>query len=146
MEDADYKCSVCGRQGVKLWRPYRDPEPLICARCAEAIQSERQYFETTWQEVDGKYVGIVTGNKLILRRWYVDSKGRIPSYLGPTPEGIPPHEKTDMLLVNPKGIVDKYNMNEIALNPAIPNEEGGFFNPDSVPDEAYKKWREIPTK
>jgi hypothetical protein len=31
----DYKCSVCGAKGVKLWREYQTMYPsLFCVRCA----------------------------------------------------------------------------------------------------------------
>ena len=76
----------------------------------------------------------------MLHRWYVDREGKVPSYSGPTPEGVPPYEKTDRLLINPKGIFDDYEDNEIFIHPAIPDGEGDFYNPDSAPDEAYRQW------
>lgn len=38
-----YKCSVCGRAGVKLWREYNtflDHQRLLCRECAEKDQAE----------------------------------------------------------------------------------------------------------
>lgn len=29
-----YFCHRCNSKGVKLWRPYGDTKPLLCARCA----------------------------------------------------------------------------------------------------------------
>ena len=42
-----YKCSICGAQNVKLWRPEWQARPLICAECAE----ERQILkgDAKWQ-------------------------------------------------------------------------------------------------
>ena len=41
----NYVCSICGKRNVKLWRPYMDTSPLICAECAEKRQESREYEE-----------------------------------------------------------------------------------------------------
>lgn len=37
----EYKCSLCGKTGVKLWRPYQTMCPdLFCAECAAKDQGK----------------------------------------------------------------------------------------------------------
>lgn len=58
----NYVCSICGKRNVKLWRPYMDTTPLICAECAEKRQTPYEYEETIWQKEDnGWYTGKFTG-------------------------------------------------------------------------------------
>ena len=60
----NYVCSICGKRNVKLWRPYMDNAPLICAECAEKRQTPQKYEETIWKkESEGHYTGELTGNR-----------------------------------------------------------------------------------
>lgn len=96
----NYVCSICGKRNVKLWRPYMGTAPLICAKCAEKRQSPQEYEETIWKkEGEDQYVGTFTGKKLPLPKWEVNDKGKVPSYFGPGPEGMP-ERPTDQLLVD----------------------------------------------
>ena len=142
-----YECAICGRKHVKLWRPYMDTEPLICAICAEERQSPQEYNECTWKQEGDLYVGIPTGKKISLPKWTVDDKGQVPSYDGPRPEGIP-NEKTDQLIVDLKDVSEAYSSGETTMIPAVPKEDsdGGFWGYTSVPEENCKWWEELPTK
>ena len=111
------------------------------------FQTEHTYPECTWHRIADGYVGFPNGKTHPLPRWYVDREGKVPSYSGPVPEGIPPYEKTHNLWVNPKGIFDEYpDEKEIMLQPAIFNDQGEMFNPFNVPQEEYNKWKDLPTK
>ena len=63
-----YKCSICSRQNVKLWRPYMGTEPLICAKCAEERQTTEEYDECMTNQLkidlkdvsDPEYAGVTT--------------------------------------------------------------------------------------
>ena len=143
--EGPYECSICGRSGVKLWRPIVESKPLICARCAESIQTSRMYPECTWTRIADGYAGIPTGKMRPLPRWYVNFEGKVPSYSGPPPEGVP-RIMTDHLLVDPRGIIDNCEEDEVTLIPAIQVEEGYLYNGTNAPDDVYKAWRELPTK
>lgn len=38
-----YRCAICGRSNVKLWRPYLDTKPIICTKCAEERLIYKKY-------------------------------------------------------------------------------------------------------
>ncbi len=140
-----YACAVCGKQHIKLWRPYMNTEPLICAPCAEIRQSPREYEECTWKEKKDCFVGTLTGKKLPLPKWKVDEKGRVPSYRGPGPEGMPA-EMTDQLIISLKDVSKSYSSGEMTMVPAVPDENGDFWGYTSVPDDKCKWWEELPTR
>lgn len=140
-----YACSICGREHVKLWRPYMDTEPLICATCAEERQSPREYDECKWTKKADHYVGNPTGKKLPLPKWTVDENGKVPSYNGPGPKGLP-LEMTDQLIINLKDVSEAYASGETTMVPAVPNENGDFWGYTSVPEERCKWWKELPTR
>ena len=137
-----YECSICGKKNVKLWRPYMDTEPLICATCAEERQSPKEYDERIWNKQDGHYVGTPTGKKLPLPKWKVNAEGKVPSYLGPGPDGLP-MEMTDQLIVNLKDVSQAYSYGETTMVPAVPDEDGDYT---SVPENRCKWRNELPTK
>ena len=61
MENETYRCHICGKKGVKLWRPYGDSEPFICATCAEKRQIKMTYCKRVWSKnPDGTFDGINT--------------------------------------------------------------------------------------
>ena len=138
-----YECSVCGRQNVKLWRPYMDTTPLICAKCAEERQSPQEYDELNWKRVGDTYIGDPTGKKLPLPKWKVNKKGQVPSYNGPGSEGLD-MEMTDQLIVNLSDISKAYSSGETDMIPAVPDEDGEFWGYTSVPEDGYKWWEELP--
>lgn len=144
----DYECSVCGKENVKLWRPYGDNAPLICARCAEERQTPMMYDEHIWEEkiIDGKKckVGIPTGKKLPLKRWMVDAKGNIPSYEGPGPDGTPTRI-VKHLIVNLKDISESYNSGHTTMVPAIFDSScGAFWSISAVPQKEVEEWEKWP--
>ena len=143
--DSSYKCFICGREKVKLWRPYMDTEPLICAKCAEERQSSREYQECIYEKSGDIYVGRYTGKWLALPKWTVDEKGKVPSYDGPGPEATLP-QLTVQFIVNLNGVSESYSSGETVLIPAIPNEDGEFWGYTSVPEDDCKKWEDLPTK
>ncbi len=142
----NYQCCVCGKRNVKLWRPYMDSAPLICAKCAEKRQTPWQYDEVIWQkEGEDRYVGTFTKKKLPLPKWEVDEKGNVPSYLGPGPDGEN-REKTDQLIVDLSDVSKSYRSGSTTMIPACPDESGDFWNYTCVPKEVCKWWEKLPTK
>lgn len=137
--EEDYVCSICEKKHVKLWRPYGQSNPLICAVCAEERQRPYEYEEVIWIKdgYDG-YMGKHTGKKLPLPKWVVDETGRVPSYQGPGPEGKTRH-MTDHLLVT----LDYGNVDMI---PAVPDEDGNFWCYTTVPESFCKWWNNLPTR
>ena len=140
-----YECSICGKQNVKLWRPYMGTEPLICATCAEERQSPKEYDECIWKMKGDHYVGTPTERKLPLPKWKVNAEGKVPSYFGPGPDGLP-MEMTDQLIVNLKDVSQAYSSGETAMIPAVPDEDGDYWGYTSVPEDRCKWWNELPTK
>lgn len=143
----NYKCAVCGKQNVKLWRPYMDTAPRICAVCAEEHQSKMDYREVIWHKnADGGYTGKFTDQKLPLPRWTVDENGLVPDYMGPGPEGMP-QQKTDQLIVDLSKISDRYGSGKTTMVPACQRDEDGVFcGYSSVPYEICKDWKALPTR
>lgn len=76
---SNYKCSFCGKEGVKLW--HIGDGMLICACCAEKRQAPRTQEEFIWRkDANSKnYSGKATGRLLRLPNWKVDKDGCIPS-------------------------------------------------------------------
>ena len=140
-----YECSICGKQNVKLWRPYGDAKPLICATCAEERQSPMEYDEHVWEKKYGHYIGTPTKRKLPLPKWKVNSEGKVPLYEGPGPEGVT-RAMTDQLIVNLKDVSESYSSGETDMVPAVPDGAGDFWAYTSVPADRCKWWTELPTK
>ncbi len=141
----EYVCCVCGRSGVKLWRPYMGTKPLICATCAEKRQTAREYDELVWKEKRDSYIGTMTGKKLPLPKWKVNEKGKVPSYRGPGPKGMQ-MEETHELLINLNGVSESYSSGETSMVPAVPDAHGDFWGYTSVPSDKCKWWEELPTR
>lgn len=140
-----YECSICKRQKVKLWRPYTDSGPLICASCAEKKQSPKMYIEKEWIWREGKYVGVPTGNYLPLPKWKVDENGKVPSYEGPGPKTLP-MPMSDQLIVNLDGVSTYNSSKETIMVPAILDEDNDFWKYPSYPEEAIRSWNDLPTR
>ena len=142
----NYACNICGKENVKLWRPYMGTEPLICATCAETRQSPREYDECIWEKMsDDHYVGKHTGKKLPLNKWKVNEKGKVPTYWGLEPKELP-MSMTDQLIVNLNDISTAYSSGETTMIPAVPDEDGDFWGYTAVPEERCKWWEELPTR
>ena len=141
----DYVCAVCGKEHVKLWRPYTGAEPLICAVCAEERQVPREYDECVWGEKADFYIGTPTGRKLPLDKWTINEKGEIPSHHGPGPDGTP-MDMTDQLEVNLRDVPNSGFYDEMTLVPAVHNGNGIFYPYASVPEERCKWWESLPTR
>ena len=146
MKTDNYVCSICGKRNVKLWRPYMDTSPLICAECAEKRQSPREYEEKVWSTNEkGWYCGRFTQKKLPLPKWEVNEKGKIPTDMGPGPEGMP-IPMTDQLLVDLSDVSTSYTSGNTSMVPACPDDDGNFWGYTSVPEETCKWWEELPTR
>ena len=141
----NYVCSICGKRNVKLWRPYMDTTPLICAECAEERQSPREYEEKIWSKEGKWFSGKFTGKKLPLQKWKVNESGKIPTDMGPTPEGtvIP---MTEQLLIDMSDVSTAHSTGRTSMIPACPNEDGDFWGYTCVPEENCKWWEELPTR
>ena len=143
----NYKCAICGREHSKLWRPYMDVEPLICATCAEEMQSSMEYDEVVWEK-DGTtngYIGNPTGVKLPLPRWTINDDGKIPSYNGPGPDGLP-DMLTDQLIVDLSNKFKNYSSGHTTIIPAVPYGNDGFWGYTAVPEDLCEWWRKLPTR
>lgn len=132
-----YECSICKRKNVKLWRPYMDTKPLICAVCAEERQSLEMYDERAWKKVSGIYKGKLTGTKLPLPKWKINEEGNIPSYKGPGPYGEP-IEMIDNIRVNIEEFPNIASLKSICMVPAIADGEGCFYADNFVPEQLKK--------
>lgn len=142
----NYECSICRKRNVKLWRPSVDSVPLICAECAEERQSPRRYREKVWFKVgEGHFSPKYTGKKIPLPEWEVNEEGKIPTDVGPVPEGEP-LPMTNELLVDISGVSPIYSSGRTPMVPACPDEEGDFLCHTSMPEKNYKWWEELPTR
>ena len=114
----NYVCSVCGKRNVKLWRPFSNVAPLICAECAEERQTPIMYEEVIWKKKNtGGYKVELTGKKIKMPKWKVDENGLVPSSDGPGIDGKFELDKRDLTLkwrgsTNQK-IWDKKQLEEI---------------------------------
>lgn len=141
-----YACSICGKEHVKLWRPYGGTEPLICATCAEERQTPQEYRECIWGKLpDGNYKGTFTGNMIPMERWKVNEDGQIPSCSGPGPDGKT-FQMTDQLKVNLKDVSKIYKSGHTNMIPAVPDAGGDFWCYSAVPDKFCKWWYNLPTR
>ena len=141
----NYACSVCGKEHVKLWRPYMNTEPLICATCAEERQSPRTYFECNWGKQGNTYIGTLTSKKLPLPKWQVNEDGLVPSHHGPGPDGLP-MQMTDQLIVDLTDVSKSFSSGETTMIPAVPDENGDFWGYTSTPHDCRILWEKLPTK
>ena len=139
-----YKCAICGRENVKLWRPYMNTEPLVCATCAEERQTPLEYEEKTWEKKGDCYFGTPTGKMIPLPKWKVDDKGKIPSSLGPGHDGQ--ISLTTLLIVNLKDVSASCRSGHTTIVPAVADEDGEFYGYSSVPQELCEWWDNLPTR
>lgn len=144
-----YKCYICGKRDAKLWRPTNENAPLICAECAEKYQSKLTYEERIWhKEHEGEsgcsYRVERTGKMLPLPKWTVNTKGKVPSYYGPGPDGQP-LTTTDKLIVDLPAEVSYCEEKKIEMVPAYPEKEGAFYNYDA-PRNIKRWWETLPTR
>ena len=93
----------------------------------------------------GWYCGRFTQKKLPLPKWEVNEKGKIPTDMGPGPEGMP-IPMTDQLLVDLSDVSTSYTSGDTSMVPACPDEDGNFWNYTSVPEENCKWWEKLPTR
>ena len=144
----NYVCSICGKRNVKLWRPYGDDVPLICAECAEKRQSPRECDEVIfWKELGTDYFCIEhTGRRLPLPKWKVNENGKIPAYFGPTIGGKTIIPMTVQLSVDLSDVSTAYSHGSTCMVPAYPNEDGNFWSYTAVTEETLKWWNELPTR
>ncbi len=143
----EYVCSICGKKNVKLWRPYGDSAPLICAECAEERQSPREYREKIWTKLgEDHFSGTYTGKKLPLPKWKVNENGKIPTNMGPAPEGMTKIPMTDQLLVDISDVSKAYSSGSTTMIPACPDGDGNFWCYTVVPEDVCKWWDELPTR
>lgn len=135
-----YKCSNCGKEGVKLWRPFADSDHLFCAECAEKKQFATRVLENPELERNFFYIG----NDVILPRWRIDEHGKLHSC-----EGTGEYDKilntTNILFV----ILTDKDLYTTCLFPAIPivpNQFNRYFQWAQAPDDAYTWWERLPTR
>jgi hypothetical protein len=147
MKTKNYMCSICGKHNVKLWRPYTNTKPLICAECAEKAQVPREYKEKTWQEVEGAgCIGRPTGKIIQLPNWQIDKKGQIPSPDGPGPIC---KKVTNNLSIDLSEISHSYPSETTIMIPAVQIEDDDsneFWENGLIPKDAYKEWEKLPTR
>lgn len=141
----DYVCSICGRKGVKLWRPYMSTGPLICATCGEKLQAPRECDKVIWRKEKGQHVGKITDEKMSLPKWKVDEKGKIPSAFGPGPKGEP-EPMTEQLELDLSTVSRCHSSGRTSMVPACPADERSFWGYTAVPEEVCKWWEELPTR
>lgn len=140
----DYKCTACGKENVKLWRPWGYNGPLICANCAETRQLPRECEELKWEEKDGKYVGNHTGKFIKLDKWTIDENGCIPTTLG-VPNKNLPSATTNILEINISDIDSSFSSSGYSYVPAVMDEHGVCFTiPLSTTN--YNWWKNLPTR
>lgn len=135
----NYRCSICGKKHVKLWRPF-DGTKLICARCAERKQvHDLQYVYVMKTSSDEKST-IPKKVKVSIPKWKIDENGNIPFYFDSSFGDIV-HNKTNSFYVKLN------NRQATLLVPAILVAEGvflgGFISPKN---ELYRKWQNLPTR
>jgi len=156
-----YVCAICGASGVKLWRPYMDTEPFVCASCAEERQSPHTY-DVIAEWVPGKFPNgddcwtgtyeyeiSPSGERVVKKapmdKWVVNDEGKVPSYIGsPGPDGKW-GPMTDQLSINLSGISKSYSSGDTSMIPAVPDKKGEYWGYTSVPEEGCKWWDKLPT-
>lgn len=141
-----YSCYNCGKEHVKLWRPFNDVEPLLCATCLENRQCivETEEYDCK-KDVNGDFIASHTGKMISLPYWRIDEDGLIPKYFGPIITSV----KTDQLIVNLSDITPRYPSGETTMIPAVPidgkeiSEMSGYTS--STP-EVVQWWKNLPTR
>lgn len=146
MENETYRCHICGKKGVKLWRPYGDSEPFICATCAEKRQIKMTYCKKVWSKnPDGTFDGINTFKWFPLPPWSINDEGLVPSFDGPGPDGENKPSTEKLIIFIEREISSKHH-GKTELLPAIPHKNGGVWTYAATPEEDLKWWRNLPTR
>lgn len=146
MESEVYRCHICGRKGVKLWRPKGDSEPFICANCAEKRQLRMTYNKRVWlKNSDGTFDGVNIFKWIPLPPWNVNAEGLVPSYDGPGPDGIHEPSTEKLIIFLEKGLSER-QYGKVELLPAIPHKNGGVWTYAATPEECMTWWRNLPTR
>lgn len=119
-----YDCSICGKSGIKLWRPETSTKPLVCADCAKKLQVSRKGLKIKWSRASQK------------------KKLQFPEGTEYDPNGNPV-----IMIESLNANLSSHDFNgTIILIPAIPDENGIYLNRDSI----YKTgqinfWKLLPT-
>lgn len=136
-----YVCCYCGEKEVKLWRPFGEDCPLICAECAQKRQSKCEYPEYSFSKNnEGAYQATPTGNTFTDPKWEIDDNGTIPTY----EKSATSNEatgRTDQLIVD----LSREAIH-VTLIPAVSDKYGNFYTYANITTEAYKKWLQLPTR
>jgi len=146
-----YVCAICGATRVKLWRPYGSPDPLICANCAEELQSPQEqeerepWVESTLPNGDPCWTAGFTGKKIPMGKWVVGDDGTIPSHIGSSGPDGKWEPMTDQLGVDLKGKFEGYSSGDTSIVPAVPYSISGTYTYHKVPDEGCDWWNKLPT-
>lgn len=136
----NYVCSFCNACRVKLWQPFDDSEILLCAKCAEAIQSPRISPVYSWKKSENSYMADFVSKQILMPKWHVNKRGEIPSDLGIGPDGEPMSMVT-MLTVNLSDLFYGYS-ESTPIFPAIKDSKGEPY----FQSASYKTWRQLPTR
>ena len=141
----EYKCTFCGKEGVKLWRPLNKEKLLVCASCAEIRQSTMYV-----RRIITMYVGrapMPVKRLVPLPHWKVDEKGRVPSscFYDPSPYALN-WKMTNNLIINLKEI--GFLSGKTTVIPAIPDEnsEDRYLADTSITQEKIECWENLPTR
>ena len=119
----NYVCSICGRRGVKLWHPFLDISPLLCAECAEKRQTPLIAYK---------------------KRWKVDEDGRVPSYIV---FNVLSENMTNRLYVDLSEVSGSvFSSKCTSMVPAYPKEDGYFYCYNREPEELRNWWNSLPTR
>ncbi len=120
--NCDYRCSICGKTDVKLWRLHLYTEPLICATCAEKRQ-----------------IPVSRTSK----NWLINDSGKIFLRFGPSSENS--NLMTYKLLIDLKDYFNEKESVVVDLIPAIPDNDGDFFGYSSSTTQVPAWWENLPT-
>lgn len=116
------RCSLCGRENVKLWRPFKveeKPVPLICASCAEKNQLP--------YSIKGK-----------LEYWRIDKEGKIGK------SGS--LEKTFILRVTVPEKKKINSLEDLDWIPAYIDKEGKCYVNECIPVKFFEEWKNLETR
>ncbi len=141
----NYVCSICGKNGVKLWRPNSEVSPLVCAICAEKRQSSIKYLEQTWVKTGEHYVSEYKEKRLLSHVCKIDDRGKVYLYNENMPKKNQKGFADDLTITIQEDSKEssKYITHMI---PAVINELGEIIIHTSIPKELYRLWEKLPTR
>lgn len=140
----NYKCTACGKENVKLWRPWGYSGPLLCAECAESRQIPRECQELKWELKNNLWVGSYTGKTITMDKWHIDEKGFIPTTLS-VPNKALPSAKTNKLIIDISDIDPSFGSGKVSFVPAVFDDDGSCFR-IPLPSTNYNWWKNLPTR